>query len=69
MEPVHARSPRRPPLAIPSPPRLHKYILKYMGVIENAAVRPPNPDAGEARASEAYEVLLRVGALDPAPAP
>ena len=29
-----------------------KYILKYMGVIENSAVRPPNPDAGEARASE-----------------
>ena len=46
-----------------------KYILKYMGVIDNAAVRPPNPDAGEARASEAYEVLKRVGALEPAPAP
>jgi 4-hydroxy-tetrahydrodipicolinate synthase len=40
-----------------------KYILKYMGVIENSAVRPPNPDAGEARASEVYEVLRRVGAL------
>ena len=42
-----------------------KYILKYMGVIENSAVRPPNPDAGEARASEVYEVLKRVGALEP----
>ena len=40
-----------------------KYILKYMGVIENSGVRPPNPDAGEARASEVYEVLKRVGAL------
>ena len=40
-----------------------KYILKYMGVIENSAVRPPNPDAGEARASEVYEVLRRVGVL------
>lgn len=42
-----------------------KYILKYMGVIENSSVRPPNPDAGEARASEVYEVLKRVGALEP----
>ncbi len=41
-----------------------KYILKYMGVIENSAVRPPNPDAGEARAAEVYEVLQRVGALE-----
>ena len=42
-----------------------KYILKYMGVIENSAVRPPNPDAGEARAAEVYEVLRRVGVLEP----
>ena len=42
-----------------------KYILRHMGIIDNAAVRPPNPDAGEARASEAYEVLKRVGALEP----
>ena len=41
-----------------------KYILKFMGVIENSAVRPPNPDAGEARAAEVYEVLKRVGALE-----
>ena len=41
-----------------------KYILKYMGVIENSDVRPPNPDAGEARANEAYEVLRRVGVLE-----
>ena len=38
-----------------------KYILKFMGVIENSDVRPPNPDAGEARAAEVYEVLKRVG--------
>ena len=44
-----------------------KYILKYMGVIENSGVRPPNPDAGEARASEVYEVLKRVGALTRSP--
>ena len=42
-----------------------KYILKYMGVIESSDVRPPNPDAGEARASEVYEVLRRVGVLEP----
>ncbi len=41
-----------------------KYILKFMGVIENSAVRPPNPDAGEARAREVYEVLNRVGVLE-----
>ncbi len=40
-----------------------KYILKYMGIIENSGVRPPNPDAGEARAREVYEVLKRVGVL------
>ncbi|MDE2717271.1 MAG: dihydrodipicolinate synthase family protein [Chloroflexota bacterium] len=42
-----------------------KYILRYMGVIENSDVRPPNPDAGEARAAEVYEVLKRVGVLEP----
>ena len=41
-----------------------KYILKFMGVIDNSDVRPPNPDAGEARAAEAYEVLKRVGVLE-----
>ncbi len=41
-----------------------KYILKFMGVIENSDVRPPNPDAGEARAAEAYEVLKRAGVLE-----
>jgi len=41
-----------------------KYILKFMGVIENSDVRPPNPDAGEARAREVFEVLKRAGALE-----
>lgn len=41
-----------------------KYILKYMGVIENPAVRPPNPDAGEVRAHEVYQVLKRMGVLE-----
>lgn len=44
-----------------------KYILHYLGVIENSSVRPPNPDAGETRAREVYEVLKRVGVLEAEP--
>jgi len=45
-----------------------KYMLHFMGVIDSPAVRPPNPDAGEARAKEAYEVLRRAGVLELEPA-
>ena len=35
------------------------------GIIENPAVRPPNPDAGEARRKEVHEVLKMTGVLNP----
>ena len=38
-----------------------KYVLYWQGLISTPAVRPPNPDAGEARRQEVLEVMRRIG--------
>jgi 4-hydroxy-tetrahydrodipicolinate synthase len=43
-----------------------KYFLYHLGLIDNPAVRAPNPDAGAVRSNEIRAVLKRVGLLSPA---
>lgn len=40
-----------------------KYVLYWQGLIATPAVRPPNPDAGEARQQEMRQVLHKIGVL------
>ena len=46
-----------------------KWVLHWLGIIDRADVRAPNPDAGEARKREVREVLRIIGALPEAVAP